>query len=75
MNQEYEKVPNIITGKDLDYLSDMFNWNYVSFKKSNDSLNNIQDVEIHDVVQKACNTFNNNLNKVLNILQEGQNGQ
>ena len=27
MNLNYEQVPNIITGKDLDYLSDMFNWN------------------------------------------------
>lgn len=27
-NKTYNKVPNIITGKDLDYLSDMFNWNY-----------------------------------------------
>lgn len=23
-NKEYNKVPSIITGKDLDYLSDMF---------------------------------------------------
>ena len=27
-NKIYNEVPNIITGKDLDYLSDMFNWNY-----------------------------------------------
>ena len=33
--QNYTEVPNIITGKDLDYLSDMFNWNYSSYKKNN----------------------------------------
>ena len=27
-NKIYTEVPNILTGKDLDYLSDMFNWNY-----------------------------------------------
>ena len=26
--QNYNVVPNIISGKDLDYLSDMFNWTY-----------------------------------------------
>lgn len=25
--ENYQKVPCIITGKDLDYLSDMFEWN------------------------------------------------
>ena len=74
MNRQYEKVPNIITGKDLDYLSDMFNWNYLSFKKSNESLNSIQDDEIRSIIQSACSTFNNNLNTILGILEEGQNG-
>ena len=32
-NQQYNEVPNIITGKDLDYLSDMFEWNYGTLKK------------------------------------------
>lgn len=31
--QEYTKVPDIITGKDLDYLSDMFEWNILSLRK------------------------------------------
>lgn len=30
--QNYNVVPNIISGKDLDYLSDMFNWNYTGYK-------------------------------------------
>ena len=32
-NKTYNEVPNIITGKDLDYLSDMFQWNYGALKK------------------------------------------
>lgn len=31
---KYENVPNIISGKDLDYLSDMFSWNYGVYKSS-----------------------------------------
>ena len=29
----YEQVPDIISNKDLDYLVDMFNWNYLAYKK------------------------------------------
>ena len=35
MQEKYDEVPNIITGKDLDYLKDMFNWNYEALKKAN----------------------------------------
>ena len=32
MNQ-YDSVPDgILTGKDLDYLKDMFQWYYIAFK-------------------------------------------
>ena len=35
----FEEVPNdILTGKDLDYLSDIFNWNYIALKKTNTAL-------------------------------------
>ena len=30
----YEQVPTIISNKDLDYLVDMFNWNYLAYKKN-----------------------------------------
>ena len=34
MNDKYMEVPNdILTGKDLDYLCDMFQWNYGALKK------------------------------------------
>lgn len=67
----YEQVPNIITGKDLDYLSDMFDWNYKAFKKSNDCINKIQDQEIKEMLQKANNIFRDNLNTILSILSIG----
>lgn len=66
--ENYNQVPNIITGKDLDYLSDMFEWNYGAFKQVNNALNNVSDANISEVLNKSCELFLNNMNSVLNIL-------
>lgn len=61
-------VPNIITGKDLDYLSDMFNWNYGGYKSNYNSLESISDVEVKEMVERVVTLCYNNMNNVLNIL-------
>ena len=66
--ENYNQVPNIITGKDLDYLSDMFKWNYGAFKQVSNALNNASDTNISEVLNKSCELFLNNMNSVLNIL-------
>ena len=69
MNDKYMEVPNdILTGKDLDYLCDMFQWNYGALKSSNDSVSSINDKEIIDIMQRAGELFDDNLNGVLDIL-------
>ena len=70
-NETYNKVPNIITGKDLDYLSDMFNWNYEAIKKMNVAVKEVTDEQIKTVLEKGYHLFDNNLNVVLSILKEG----
>ena len=70
-NITYNEVPNIITGKDLDYLSDMFNWNYEALKKTNMGINNVGDEEIINILKECYNLFNNNLNVILSILNRG----
>ena len=70
-NKIYNEVPNIITGKDLDYLSDMFNWNYEALKKMNVAVNQAKDEEIKFILEKGYNLFKNNLNITLSILNEG----
>ena len=70
-NTTYNEVPNIITGKDLDYLSDMFNWNYEGLKKVDTAISNVTDEEITSILEKGYNLFRNNLNVVLSILNEG----
>ena len=72
-NITYNEVPNIITGKDLDYLSDMFNWNYEALKKMNVAVNQTTDERIRTILEKGYNLFKNNLNITLSILNEGGN--
>lgn len=66
--EKYNLVPNIITGKDLEYLSDMFNWNYSGYKEMFNSLENIKDEEVKDMVSRVTDIFYNNMTNILNIL-------
>ena len=70
-NKIYNEVPTIITGKDLDYLSDMFNWNYSALKKMNVAVNQVKSEEIKEKLTKGYNLFKNNLNLILSLLNEG----
>ena len=45
----YESVPNIISGKDLDYLTDIFNWNYSAYKSTINMSDEITDDDLLDV--------------------------
>lgn len=68
-------VPNMISCKDLDYLSDMFNWNYGAYKSSSNAINSVSDSEIKDMLSKASNVFQGNISRILNILNEGGNNE
>ena len=67
----YEKVPNIITGKDLDYLSDMFNWNYGALKSNLNALNEVKDNEIKEIIERSTNIFKDTIMNILTILASG----
>lgn len=64
----YQEVPNIITGKDLDYLSDMFEWNYGAYKKSLYFQEEATMPELVSVFEEASNLFHDNMQLVLEIL-------
>lgn len=70
-NRQFNEVPNIITGKDLDYLSDMFEWNYGALKRTNTGIECVEDEEIKNNLEKGYNLFKNNLNVIISILNEG----
>ena len=75
MENNFSAVPNMISLKDLDYLSDMFNWNYGAYKSSSNAINSVNDSEIKDMFSKASNVFQGNISKILNILNEGGNNE
>ena len=64
----YQEVPNIITGKDLDYLSDMFEWNTLVLKQFNESIVKVNDERIKKIFKKACGMFDTNLKIIISIL-------
>lgn len=66
--QNYNEVPSIISKKDLDYLSDMFNWNFNAFKLINDFKEKVSDEDIKKLMERVCETHKENLSVVLNIL-------
>ena len=66
--ERLDEVPNIISGKDLDYLSDMFNWNYGAYKSTYNSLESINDEEVKKMVEKVVTLFHSNMTKILDIL-------
>jgi len=71
----YTNVPNIITGKDLDYLSDMFNWNYGAYKSTINAVEEVNDEEIRSVLTRAADVFYRNMNNVIDILNSGVNNE
>lgn len=73
MSKEYKQVPNILTGKDLDYLKDIFGWNYNLYKIEEDALQFVEDKEISKLISKCNELFYKNMNTILNILENGDN--
>lgn len=70
----YLQVPNdTISTKDLDYLSDIFSWNYNAYKEITNSKEQVVDSEILTFLTKVSNIFHENLTVILNILRQGGN--
>lgn len=68
----YESVPNIISGKDLDYLTDIFNWNYSAYKSAINMSDEITDDDLLDILKKCTNLFYDNMINTLDILERGK---
>ena len=63
-----EKVPCMISTKDLDYLTDIFNWNYGAYKSAINMEDELTDKALSKCVRKVSDLFMNNIDTVLNIL-------
>lgn len=63
-----EKVPSMISTKDLDYLTDIFNWNYGAFKSVINTESEFTDEALSKCARKVSDLFMNNMDTVLDIL-------
>lgn len=64
-----KNVPNIISTKDLSYLEDMLNWNFILIKKINNYVNDLKDEDVIKLFKKASSELLNNYNDILNTLE------
>lgn len=71
--KEYKEVPNILTGKDLDYLVDLFNWNFNAYKVTVNSFEHTKDNDLRKVMEKSSKIFCESMNEVISILEGGLN--
>lgn len=68
----YELVPNNeFTGKDLNYLCDMFHWHYGAYKKTINRIDQVNDQEIQDMMHKCSDVFYSHMENILEILNQG----
>lgn len=70
METKYKKVPDIISTKDLDYLADMFNWNYIGYKMTYNTEEIVYTKEICDVLKQTSSLFYDNMNTILDTINE-----
>ncbi len=68
-----KNIPEMISTKDIAYIKDMFNWNYILFKKYDNYLENIEDEEICKLTNELSNLHFNNCNELLNLLEGSDN--
>ena len=66
--QNYETVPAVISCKDLDYLSDIYNWNFNACKLANHFAKLVQDEQIKEMLNKVASMHKEHSKVVLNIL-------
>ena len=71
--KEYSEVPYIISGKDLDYLTDMFNWHYGIYKNNLDSINSISDLKLKNAIKTVNKNIYGFMEDIIKILEESPN--
>lgn len=65
-----ETVPQIISTKDLAYLSDMFEWNCNAFKQINHFINEVKDDEVKELLERLRNMHEDHLRFIISILKK-----
>ena len=66
-----EKVPKMISTKDISYITDMFNWNYIMLKKLCDYQECIEDEDVCEQFKELINVHDDNCKKLVKLLEDG----
>ena len=64
-----KSVPNIISTKDLIYIEDMLNWNFILIKKINNYINEVNDTGVKRILTKTKNSLLNVYKTILNYIK------
>lgn len=67
-----ELVPQIISTKDFAYLSDMFEWNYNAFKQVSHFINEVNDNEVKNLLERVKNMHEDHLYYIISILKKDE---
>lgn len=69
------KVPNMISTKDLAYLKDMYEWNFNASKLAYSFSSQVKSENVKEMIMKVCRMHSENCRKIKTILTEGYNEQ
>ena len=64
-----KSVPNVISTKDLSYLEDMLNWNFILIKKINNYIDIIKDEDVRKIFVKAYKELLDNYKLLIDFLE------
>ncbi len=64
-----KSVPNIISTKDLSYLEDMLNWNYILIKKINNYIEDVKDKDVKKILEKSSGSLLSDYNMILDFIE------
>lgn len=66
-----QKVPPMISTKDLSYIEDMANWTYTLSKKANHFANEVTDTDLKDGFGALAVKLKGHYEMLLSVLQSG----
>lgn len=66
-----QEVPTMVSSKDLSYIEDMLNWNFITIKKINAYLEYIQDEDVEEMLENCSETLKTHYSSILNSLNVG----
>ncbi|MBY6035044.1 hypothetical protein KUV80_00160 [Fictibacillus nanhaiensis] len=68
----FQTPPQVVTGKDLNYIKDMLSWNLLGMKKAHFMATQCQDPEVKATLEKACQMHENHYKQIIRHISSHQ---